>query len=348
MPSKTIKQQGSTPPHGPVQPRPVEMQQYGTPFGQLKPRAPSYQPRPQQMPKSVEGDVQQGQHEQQQQQQPQLSQPEPPQHTTQNQIDPNLFSLYTQDDQDGPYQDSNYPYPGTDQPQPYHQRPQSSGYQIPSLEQIANEVLVDMSGPEPQETGQTSLERNIHLFQNASTAPMVNGHGHPPKPDESVDSAISLPPADAPTEMSLPNGHDNAAEETTAQPSVEPTEAKAADAAQPDERPQSSASKSGAHGLPLYQPPAPVSQSPEISKRQPALPNGVAHSASPPAIEANGIKRKRDSSSAVSTTASAKKAKMSFAGGAEQAIVEDGEADKESLELARMLQQEDRGLRRRS
>lgn len=209
---------------------------------------------------------------------------------------------------------------------------------MPSLEQIASEVL-DMNGAEPQDPSQTALERNLHLFQNADTASMTNGNS--PKPDESVDSAISLPAAEAPAQNGLTNGHHTApdSEEMPAQPSIEPSEPKATSVQAPDARPQSSASRSGVEGLPLYQPPAPVSQSPEVSKRQPAPINGISH-ASP---ETNGVKRKRDSTSA---TPGLKKAKTALQGGPEQAIAEDG--DKESLELARMLQQEDRGLRRRS
>lgn len=335
MPAKKARQASS--PNSQAQPRPVEMQQHGTPFGQLRPQPISYQPRSQQQQRPPEPSLRQPQ---------QTAQPPPPpqQQQHQNQIDPNLFSLYTQD-QDVQFHDHHYPYPGTDQPQPYHQRPQSSGYNIPSLEQIANEVLVDMSGPEPHD-GQTALERNLHLFQNADTAPMANGY--PPKPDESVDSAISLPTTEVPKPNGMPNGLANvhydetAAEGSAPQPSIEPAEPKSAPPPpQHDARPQSSTSKSGVEALPLYQPPAPVSLSPEVTKRQPALTNGAAH-ASPPA-ETNGIKRKRDSTSA---TPGAKKAKLNLVGGAENAIAEDG--DKESLELARMLQQEDRGLRRRS
>lgn len=330
MQSKKVKFQEPSPSQPPVQPRPVEMQEYGTPFGQLKPRAPSYQPPPRQQQQPAEPTSRPPE---------QLSpQPPQPQQHMQNQIDPNLFSLYTQDDQDGPYQDSSYPYPGAVQTQPYHPRPQSSGYNMPSLEQIASECLVDLNGPDQDDVGQTSLERNLHLFQNADTAPMTNGD--PPKPDESVDSAISLPATEPAKDNGLTNGHVNgvSTEEQVAQPSVEPSDAKPT---QPDERPQSSASISGAHSLPLYQPPAPVSQSPEVSKRRPVLTNGASHGS--PSAETNGIKRKRDSSSA---TPNAKKARLSFAGGPEQAIAEEG--DDKSVELAKALQQQDRGLRRRS
>lgn len=339
MPIKKIKQQDQTPPPpGQAQPRPIEMQQYGTPFGQLKARAPSYHPPPPQQvhqkPSSEPAT---------EQPHPQFSQPPPPPHHTQTQIDPNLFSLYTQDDQDGPYHSTHYPFPGSDQPQPYHQRPQSSGYNIPSLEQIANECLVDMSGPDPPEGGQTALERNLHLFQNADTAHLSNGEDVSPKPVESVDSGISIPATDIAKQDVLTRGHTIPVDQAP-QPPIEASDPAAPTTAQHDERPQSSASKSGAHGLPLYQPPAPVSQSPEVSKRQPVLTNGISHGSPSTTAETNGIKRKRDSS--VSATSASKKTKMSFAGGAEQAIVEDG--DKESVELARMLQQEDRGLRRRS
>lgn len=203
-----------------------------------------------------------------------------------------------------------------------------------------------MSGPEIPDQGQTALERNLHLFQNADTALMTNGD--PPKPDGSVDSAVSLPPAEASEQNGVPNGLSNghsapdAKEAPTApQPSIEPSDAKPP----PEARPQSSASKSGAEGLPLYQPPAPVSQSPEVSKKQPSLVNG--HASPPAAVETNGTKRKRDSTS---VTPGSKKFKMDLAAagavGAEQAV---GEAeDRESLELARSLQQQERGLRRRS
>lgn len=336
IPVKKLKQQESTQSPTPVQPRPVEMQQHGTPFGQLKPHTITYKPPQQQQQRPAEARTEQPPHHTQQPQESQQHQ--------QGQIDPNLFSLYTQEDHDGPY----YPCPGTDQQQPYHQRPQSSGYIIPSLEQIANEVLVDMSGPEPQDHGQTALERNLHLFQNADTAPMVNGDAS--KPDESVDSAISIPA----TEASIPNGVTNGVTnghatgavngEVAAQPSIEPAEAKIPTTQQPDGRPQSSASRSGAESLPLYQPPAPVSQSPEVTKGQPVLTNG--HGSPPVATaETNGVKRKRDSTSA---TPSAKKAKLHLQGGPEQVIAEEGEVDRESLDLARMLAQEERGLRRRS
>lgn len=270
-----------------------------------------------------------------------------------NQIDPNLFSLYTNDDSNEPYHDNThyqpqYSFPSHEQAQPYHHQSHAAAYQLQSLEQIASEVL-DMDGDDAPDRTETALVNAMQAFNN-SGLPVTNGNGHPPKPDESVDSAVALPRMDpefveqngvtngAVKENGIEAKHDlpTSSEFPTTEPSAQTNGIRPT--SQPDARPQSSASKSGFDSLPLYQPPAPVSVSPEVSKRQPALTNGNI-----PHAESNGQKRKRDSLSAMP---SSKRAKIDMVGGAEQAVVEDDEL--QSLELARMLAQEDRGLRRRS
>ena len=136
---------------------------------------------------------------------------------------------------------------------------------------------------------------------------MSNGVSDVTKPDESVDSAISIPGSD----------------DGSAQPSVE--------AASLAAQTSPSLQKSNANELPLYKPPAPLSQSPELTKRQPQLSNGDVSDA------AASTKRKRDSMSSASGT---KKPRLNS--------VEPTGVDTESLELAKTLQQGDLGLRQRT
>ena len=281
-------------------------------------------------------------------------------------IDPHLFSLYPGADHNEAYDDNRYPYPTTEQPQPYN--PVQPSYNIPSLEQIANEVLVDMNGNEYQDPGQQpSLHEHGHVFDNADTAQTPNGHS---KPDESVDSAVSLPTTEVPEQTSvepaLPNGHGQSDakadiesspatviihhELSSAHPSIEtegtqatnePTSPMAGMKASPKE------AKRPASSLPLYQPPAPLSTSPESTKRQPVIPNGIAHgtSLSPTAAPLSPHKRKRDSTSTTPAHAT-KKVRLNGerSGSREPQLGE----DMESMELAKMLHQEELGLRRRS
>ena len=279
-----------------------------------------------------------------------MAHPPPMEQQSPGHIDPNLFSLYTTEgDSEPSYYETHYQpefsYPTTEHMQGYDQQQASANaYGFPSLEEIANEVLVDLSGPDPNDK-QSTLETAMQAYQHASNSPMANGH---PKPDESVDSAISLPTTESVEQHGLPNGHDMDVADNVAafnefivpDPPSETNGARPVSSARSEARPQSSASKSGAATLALYQPPAPLSQSPEVAKKQHVLANGngVAHG-SPPA-EA-GVKRKRESA----TTPSAKKARLDLQGGAEQAVADE---EQESLELARILAQQDRGLRRRS
>ncbi|KAK3710005.1 JmjC domain-containing histone demethylation protein 1 [Vermiconidia calcicola] len=254
--------------------------------------------------------------------------------------------------------------------QPYN--PPQSAYQIPSLEQIANEVLVDMNGNEYHEQGAFPQQfdglEQVRLFNAgaADIAPLSNGDV---KPDESVDSAVSLPtPKVVEQHASDPNitdsidtsmrevdtapSPDNIVlhhELPPAQPSIE------TDSARDDRAPASPTSapnemKDSVSSLPLYQPPAPLSRSPEMSKRQPVMSNGMVDGTSSLPVEATPHKRKRDSTSATPGAKSAKKARLDGAAwqGSIYPSFEHGGEDLQSLELAKMLQQEDLGLRRRS
>ena len=323
--------------------------------GVLKPqpisKAPSHRPR-----------ASPSANRQQIQPQPQ-PQPEQVQHP---QIDPSLFSLYHEHNENAGYGTANYHYPTGEQTQPngFHSAP----YQLPSLEQIANEVLVDLSGNDNQEqelkTKLLEFNQFVNGVQSSDTAPMPNGDA---KPDESVDSAVSLPNTEAPEEKiadsadssgqqyvheqaaseALPNGVPPKQETPAAHPSIETdaiTVRNPGTPYSPTEKPSPSAITQ----LPLYQPPAPPSKSPETTKRQATVPNGVSHgNSTSPEASTFSLKRKRNSTSA---TPSAKKAKVESGEmrRSREPSVPLTEEEKRSLELAKMLQQEELGLRRRS
>lgn len=327
-------------------PAPQHPQMQG--HGVLKPvlQGPDYQPK---MTGSSNA-----QHRQQQRPPPPPRLPDR-QEPEQPPIDPNLFSMYTEATENGGWRDEqSYPYPTTEQAQPYN--PSQPSYTIPSLEQIANEVLVDMNGNEYEHSQQNNLMEHVHVFDDEpDTAPMTNGHSHS-KPDdshESVDSGVSLPttealnkdvrsrspaaeaPADTNTSNDVAEEPVYVHEETApARPSIEGNSDNAGPTSplttefqplHPDP-----ATKNSVSSLPLYQPPAPVSQSPDAVRR----PNGVAKAHSP-VVES---KRKRESSASVTPSKKARQASRE----PEQVV------DQKTLELARMLQQEDLGLRRRS
>ena len=284
-------------------------------------------------------------------------QPAAPEEEEQPPIDPNLFSMYPEPG----YDEHGYAYPTTEQPQPYN--PPQSSYNIPSLEQIANEVLVDMNGNEYQE--QSNPQAQVQAFDEAhDAAPMTNGCHE--KTNESVDSAVSLPAtralerksagaaplADGEGPADTNTSNEVAGEEIVvhhelppppAHPSIEMDAVCATSGSTSETKTSPAAAKSSVSNLPLYQPPAPLSQSPEIVKRgQHVMTNGASHSHSP-TVEHNN-KRKRDSTSATPGTKSAKKVKEQWQGSGES----EAEVDQKTLELAKMLQQEELGLRRRS
>ena len=290
--------------------------------------------------------------------------PQPPPEEEQPPIDPNLFSMYPEPERNGAYDENSYPYPSTEQRQPYNPAPQS--YNLPSLEQIANEVLVDMNGNENQDPAlnaqQAILLEHFNRSDGHDDSLMRNEHS---KPDDSVDSAVSLPTTEAseenasgptlPKDLQPPDPNvdgdppSGAAlmhhELPPAHPSIETDGGRAqreptsplAETNTTPARPKSGASK-----LRLYQPPAPLSQSPETAKQQPMVPNGVNHGNSSSPVETRLHKRKRDSSSA---TPGARAKAFKVDNGESSAHTN---VDEQTLELAKMLQQEELGLRRRS
>jgi F-box and leucine-rich repeat protein 10/11 len=340
-PSQQIKKQKSSPKEPIFQPYqqiqlPAAAQMQGQ--GLLKPQPISKtQPRPKPSPSANRQHVQ-----------PQLQpHPPPPLEPEQPQIDPNLFSMYTNHDEHVGYEDVRSSYPIPEQPQPHGLAPPGQ-YQLPSLEQIANEVLVDLNGDDGREQ---DLKAQLLEFNR-----MANGvpHGVPTgeingevKPDDSVDSAVSLPPSEA-LEHSGTTANDSPGDEQQvindplsnggpAHPSIEATESANDGSIIVAKTPPTKVPE-----LPLYQPPAPLSTSPEVTKQQPILTNGVG--GSPESIEGSpSLKRKRGSLSA--TPGSVKKARID--GEVGEVANPPAEEEKQSLELAKMLQAEELGLRRR-
>lgn len=262
------------------------------------------------------------------QQQPEEEEQQPP-------IDPDLFSMYPEPEGRGQYTANNYPYPSTEQNASY-------GYQ--SLEQIASQVL-DMNGGHHEEfldpaINGTAPHEHVHVYEANDTAPMPNGLT---KPDESVDSAVSLSNGvtngtNGSEQNGLTNGHHPHGAESNAdeavfyhglsevQRFVEASRQENGEHALPTtEAPAAQLTpKTDVSSLPLYKPPAPLSLSPEATRR------------------AADAKRKRDS---FSMTPGTKKAKLD---GVEREDREASVQETEDERLARLLQQEDIGLRRRS
>ena len=310
--------------------------------GLLKP-----QPIPKAQPTRLKPSPSSSRQQVQPQPQPQPEPEQPPQ------IDPNLFSMYTEHDESARYTDTRPSYPAEEQPLGYGMRP--GLYQLPSLEQIANEVLVDLNGDDNHEQDLKSqlIEFNNRMangMPKADTFPLPNGDA---KPDESVDSAVSLPTSevleqnkvatvDTPEQPALPNGVPQENEISPAHPSIETdanTRRPSKDLSSSGEEPSPNAMTS----LPLYQPPAALTNSPETTKQQPLMTNG----ASPSPVESASLKRKRNSTS---VTPSVKKARVEDVEQrrSREPSVPLTEEEKQSMELAKMLQQEELGLRRRS
>ncbi|KAK5124570.1 hypothetical protein LTR85_001787 [Meristemomyces frigidus] len=278
----------------------------------------------------------------------------PPDPQQQPEIDPSLFSVYPEPTEQGSHSNNSYPYPMNEQPY-------TNAYEYPSLEQIANEVL-DMNGRGHEDYIDAQLNAlpyqqphnphvNVHVYESHDTAPLPDGSS---KPDESVDSAISLPSTERLDQSTLAaHDRDRSVDErlmdafaadsgagvyhdlSFVQSSVETNGAKHAESVGPAPAIQpTTGPKNDASGLPLYRPPAPVSQSPEQTKRQPvAFLNGAADSQ----------KRKRDS---ISATSDFKKARIDDAGG--RASREPSVQETDDERFARMMQQEELGLRQRS
>jgi len=236
---------------------------------------------------------------------------------------------------------------------------QPPSFDFQSLEQIANEVL-DMNGRHYEEPLDGTMKpdqsnEHVNIFEAHNAAPMTNGV---PKPDGSVDSAVSFPNHDfleqhvsapvidsALTEQQVNGTTDSKAGATIEDPDmmffhglppvqalIENGATSNGDPAPPPET-TVSAPKADISTLPLYQPPAPPSQSPETVKRQPLLVNG-----------ASVHKRRRDSTPVASRPPSAKKARLD---GEERAGKDLAVRESDDERMARLIQQEELGLRQR-
>ncbi|KAF2724279.1 hypothetical protein K431DRAFT_291789 [Polychaeton citri CBS 116435] len=236
-------------------------------------------------------------------------------------LDPNLYTDFQDSGADGPYYGNGFSY--ADRPQLYH---------LPSLEQIASEVL-DMDDPRDDPAGQAS--EAPPGYQPADATYMTNGVA---KTEASVDSAVSLLAPES-FEEHLQRADNLKASGNADEPvDFQPEDSQPVPDQPPrDEklRPSTAQSTSNLDNVPVFKPPAPVTRSPEMTRTRPASSNSVGPNTPAP------LKRKRDSISELvkQTPPSAKKTKV------ESTPVEQ---DKESMDLAKALQQEDLGLRRRT
>lgn len=293
------------------------------------------------------------------------------------QIDPSLFSMYPEPPETSSSTANGHPYHAMDKQESYN------SYILPSLEQIANEVL-DMNGRHNDyDQNHTDQDQHFvnHFIEASRQADSTAYHSKEPhgleKQDDSVDSAISVPGTEelvqrqtkvhagsvaayqrTPAEPTLTNGYaddgvahaEQAAKpsatpvmhhELPPQPSLEPSQENVPAPTSPLTQLTTSpaTSKSFINKIPLYQPPAQPAAKPPVP-----LTNGNDHAANASPPPANS-KRKRDSKSATPGANSVKKAKTN---GVEREMSPDERDEDENLRLARMLQQEDLGLRRRS
>jgi len=272
----------------------------------------------------------------------------------QTEIDPSLYS-YPEPAEQNQYANGSYPYPSTEQ----SQQTQDPQYNFPSLEQIANEVL-DMNGRSHEEKGSVvdyidaqlnapQAQHNLHQVQGKIQAQARQPTSCTPngtiKAEGNVDSAASLPNADTTKkrERSVDErlrdalAADNLVVHLThpqLQPSLEINAQTNGQSMSPPAKSEGSLQPMNGQvpSPPLYRPPAPLSQSPEQTKRQPvSLVNG--HSDSIP-------KPHRDSIS--KSPSATKKVKLDGRSSREHSPRETADET-----LARQLAQEELGLRRR-
>ncbi|KAF7185792.1 JmjC domain-containing histone demethylation protein 1 [Pseudocercospora fuligena] len=232
-------------------------------------------------------------------------------------IDPTLFA-YSDHGDHGHY-DNSYAYSSAERPGLY-------GSSLPSLDQIASEVL-DMTSHDDYTH---DPDDNVHVYNPDAIAPLSNGlTSDSSRPDDGVDSGISLVGSDTSESRQVQKQEEN----STEAPAVQPSENIAQEDAKPAQIPElsdakqdstdalpsiehstvnghqdavqtsPSASKANVESIPLYRPPAPPSASPELSRRQ--VVNGL-----PTPVESNSSKRKRESAS--ETPKNSKKAKRTL------------------------------------
>jgi hypothetical protein len=264
-------------------------------------------------------------------------------------IDPSLSAMYCDPNDANVFVTHDHQFGNTDR---------VHAFGMPSLEQIASEVL-DMNGghghPDEGFSAQEPEDHQLHVLKQDTENGVADLKSELHKTDGSVDSAISLAASDSLDKSPSSSSPDNsiAAEQLSGpiQRSVELNNAIA------------SASESAAEptaSIPLYRPPPPPSASPELSKRQPLLPITGSKPATAAATTPN--KRKRDAEHTDSPS-SHKKLHIRQSSRASQNNGEDlqlpngtstevpallSPEEVESMELAKALQQDDLGLRKRS
>ncbi|GAB7360976.1 hypothetical protein MBLNU230_g0959t1 [Neophaeotheca triangularis] len=259
-----------------------------------------------------------------------------PSHEHTQQVDPSLYSLYPEPSSNapsGPYSTAGHPYPSQEH---------AHAYQLPSLEQIANEVL-DMNGrhhedhsdnmfqdPTEQFVHQHAYHEHPRLFANGEMASIAQERS---KPEESADSAVS---------MSTNGSHEANGTQQEEHSSADGTNntASALGVGVPAHTNGTATQQGPPTGLPLYQPAARLPKSPEAQRRSAPLANGIPNQ-SPEATRkaSQAWNGSGDDGNAMNT----KSRDMDGA----SAIIE-GVDDEQSLRLARELQQEGFGLRGRS
>jgi len=255
-------------------------------------------------------------------------------------IDPSLFSMYSEHSHANPYPTHSF-YPDHSSAE----RPPL--YALPSLEQIANDVLdMDGRGDEGAEAGLAAIQafnrqqqqEFVHAYPQQSMDQRESNEAS--QPDGSVDSGVSMsaPETDL-KETSLTDGHVDASTSDDL-PSAQleddivlhhglsmvPVSTQEFIDAVTVTSPAADR-RSSIVQIPLYQPPV---SSPEMARAQP---NGIAS-----VSLASPNKRKRESISFASPNKLRRQSRD-----VSQALVEEDE----DTRLARLLQQDELGLRRR-
>ena len=244
-------------------------------------------------------------------------------------IDPGLFSAYSEQTS---YPESTAPFV-TDGD--YFYNPPVPQFDFQSLEQIANEVL-DMNGRQYDDSIFDMTGDSYHHNQGYNASAPHAAADDSSQHEDSVDSGVAIPKLDLLNDATGPETKEFFEEANEVSLQALPTSH--APAKHDDNDVKASVEPSVDKGdelssIPLYKPPPPVSLSPELTKR-------VPH-ARTPSHDATSQKRKREGLSATPGS-STKRVRVD-----EEAGVRVAETETDDERVARMLQQEELGLRRR-
>ncbi|KAK5131569.1 hypothetical protein LTR08_000824 [Meristemomyces frigidus] len=317
---------------------------------------------------------------------PTINEP-PPDPQQQPEIDPSLFSVYPDPADHGPYSHNSYPYPTTEQPQTngYEAFPslEQIANEVLDMNGRGHEDYIDAQLNALPRQPSHNPHDNVHIYQPHHPSQMHDGSS---QPNESVDSAISfangepfepgrqaaqttdrsvddrlrdaltadtgvgifhgLPPAEHVFHANGAPSHAELYPTTIAYAEQLPGATASAEQQPPLPQPQqgvhAEAAKSvDVSGLPLYRPPAPpLSQSPEQTKRQPVA---LVHESVAPVADMGASKRKREEPAAAAATSPGLTKKAKVEGASELGMC----AETDDERFARLMQQEEYGLRRR-